>query len=131
MFAVKGGAACDCEIQFIEIFMELLGAEVRLKGEDQGPFRLWVWMVKRDGAEDCNVSLYQYATVEDASVVQLELGHFLARKDYTHAPNLKRCAVVSAPVTDEAKKPIAERLNTNVGDALARAKEEAAKNGFD
>merc|ERR1719198_167345 len=31
MYAVKGGPACDCEIQFIEIFMELLGAEVCMK----------------------------------------------------------------------------------------------------
>lgn len=57
-------------------------------------------------------------------------GDFLADKSYTHAPNLKRCAVVSAPERDIAGEPIAARLNKNVGDALAAAKEEAAKDGW-
>jgi len=85
--------------------------------------------VKRDGAEDCIVDLQQYKTVENASVASLKTG-FLARKDKTHAPNLKRCAVVSAPERDIAGEPIAARLNQNVGDALAAAKELAARKGF-
>ena len=125
MFAVKGGAACDCEIQFTEIFMELLGAEVRMKAEDQGKFLLWQWNVKRDGADDCFVCLHQYKTVEDATVASIKVS-FLAQKKYAHAPNLKRCAVVSAPERDIAGEPIAARLNKNVGDALAAAKELAA-----
>lgn len=51
-------------------------------------------------------------------------GDFLADKSYTHAPNLKRCAVVSPPERDIAGEPIAARLNKNVGDALAAAKED-------
>jgi len=130
MFAVKGGAACDCEIQFIENFMELLGAKVVLKAVDKGKFLQWQWLVKRDGARvDCAVNLMQFKTVDDASVVMLKHG-FLADKDYTHAPNLRRSAVVSAPVTDQAGEPIAARLNKNVGDALAAAKELAARKGF-
>jgi len=129
MFAVKGGPACDCEIQFIVNFMELLGAKVIGKAVDKGKFLVWGWKVKRDGADDCDVYLKQYKTVEDASVASLKTG-FLARKDKTHAPNLKRCAVVSAPERDIAGEPIAARLNQNVGDALAAAKEKAAKEGF-
>jgi len=129
MFAVKGGPACDCEIQFIEIFMELLGAEVFAKAADRGTDLLWQWNVKRDGAGDCLVSLFQYKTVEDASADSLKEG-FLADKDYARAPNLSRCAVVSAPVTDEAGEPIAAHLNKNVGDALESAKELAAMKGF-
>ena len=85
--------------------------------------------MKRDGAGDCLVSLFQYKTVEDASVDELRAS-FLAQKKYTHAPNLMRCAVVSAPERDIAGEPIAARLNQNVGDALAAAKEQAAKEGF-
>ena len=85
--------------------------------------------MKRDGADDCCVRLVQFKTVEDASVDMIEHG-FLANKDFTHAPNLKRCAVVSAPEKDQAGEPIAARLNQNVGDALAAAKELAARKGF-
>ena len=129
MFAVKGGPACDCEIQFIVNFMELLGAEVVIKAADGGKFLMWQWKVKRYGAGDCLVRLIQYKTVEDATVHSLKVG-FLATKNYTHAPNLIRCAVVSAPVTDQAGEPIAARLNQNVGDALESAKELAARKGF-
>ena len=128
MFAVKGGAACDCEIQFIETFMELLGARVHVKAEDKREYIMWQWWVKRDGADPCVVNLEQYKTVEDARVGSL-MGDFLADKNYTHAPNLRRCAVVSAPVTDQAGEPIAARLNKNVGDALEMAKEHAADGG--
>ena len=106
--------------------MELLGAEVVKKAADMGKLLVWMWNVKRDGADDCNVVLEQYKTVEDASVDELKNG-FLAVKDATHAPNLRRCAVVSAPERDIAGEPIAARLNQNVGDALAAAKEKAAK----
>ena len=120
---------CDCEIQFIEIFMELLGAEVVKKAVDQGKFLMWIWKVKRDGADDCTVYLQQYKTVEDATVGEL-MHDFRASKAATHAPMLQRCAVVSAPERDIAGEPIAARLNKNVGDALESAKELAARKGF-
>jgi len=129
MFAVRGGAACDCEIQFIEKFMELLGAKVVQKAADCGMFLLWGWKVKRDGADDCLVRLQQFKTVEDASVVNLKAG-FQPDKYFMHAPNLSRSAVVSAPEKDIAGEPIAARLNKNVGDALANAKEWARVFGF-
>ena len=129
MFAVRGGPACDCEIQFILNFMELLGAEVVVKAADTGEYLWWQWKVKRDGADDCVVQLVQFKTVEDASVDELSQD-FLPDKANTHAPMLKRCAVVSAPERDIANEPIAARLNKNVGDALATAKELAAKVGF-
>ena len=126
MIAVRGGAACDCEIQFIEIFMELLGAEVIQKAEDQGTSLVWTWSMKRDGVDPCLVVLEQYQTVEDATVPI----DFHPTRNFTHAPNLMRCAVVSAPERDIAGEPIAARLNKNVGDALAAAKEEAVRKGF-
>ena len=109
--------------------MEKLGAEVVYKAKDHGKYLLSSWKVKRDGADDCLVNLLQYKTVEDATVDSLEFG-FRPVRARTHAPNLKRCAVVSAPERDIAGEPIAARLNKNVGDALAAAKEEAAEKGF-
>ena len=120
---------CDCEIQFIVVFMELLGAEVCEKASDCGNYFEWRWRVKRDGADDCEVCLQQFKTVEDASVDSLKFS-FRPVMDRTHAPNLMRCAVVSAPERDIAGEPIAARLNKNVGNALAAAKEKAAKEGF-
>ena len=48
-------------------------------------------------------------------------------RDNTHAPLLKRVAVVSAPVVDQNKEPIAERFNLNVSKALMDAKTLAAR----
>ena len=129
MFAVRGGPACDNEIQFTVNFMELLGAEVVETAVEQGSYLLWNWRVKRDGAGPCAIYLRQFKTVEAASVASLKNG-FLANEANSHAPNLRRCAVVSAPVTDQAGEPIAARLNKNVGEALESAKELAARKGF-
>ena len=74
----------------------------------------------------CRVVLEQYQTVEDATVPI----DFHPSRNFTHSPNLMRCAVVSAPERDIAGEPIAARLNKNVGDALAAAKEEAVREGF-
>ena len=63
------------------------------------------------------------------SVGNLRIG-FLPDKAYTHAPNLQRVAVVSAPVVDKEEKPIAQKLNENVSQALESAKALADKKGF-
>ena len=100
-----------------------------MKAADYGEYLYWSWKVKRDGAGDCIVQLVQFKTVEDATVDERKFS-FRPVKDRTHAPNLMRCAVVSAPERDIAGEPIAARLNKNVGDALAAAKKEAAQMGF-
>ena len=131
LLAIKGGAACDCEIKFIEALMEELGAEVKTfrEVENDGKRIEWTWWLKRKGAEDCTVYLFQYQKVEYADVEQLQVD-FLPEKAYTHAPNLQRVAVVSAPVVDKEGKPIAQKLNENVSQALEGAKAIADKKGF-
>ena len=131
LLAIKGGPACDCEIKFIEALMEELGAEVDKFREvsDDGKDIEWRWFLKRKGAGTCMVNLYQYQKVEYATVGLLK-GDFLPEKAKTHAPDLNRVAVVSAPVVDKEGKPIAQRLNENVSHALEGAKALADKKGF-
>ena len=111
--------------------MEELGAEVDKFREVlfDGKFIQWRWWLKRKGAGNCMVTLYQYQKVEYADVAMLQ-DDFLPEKAYTHAPDLNRVAVVSAPVVDEEEKPIAQRLNENVSQALENAKAVADKKGF-
>ena len=131
LLAIKGGDACDCEIKFIEALMEELGAEVRTFREvsDDGKYIRWCWWLQRKGSGRCMVNLIQYQKVEYADVELLQTG-FLPLKNYTHAPDLSRVAVVSAPVVDKEGKPIAQTLNENVSKALENAKALADKNGF-
>ena len=75
------------------------------------------------------VNLYQYQKVEYANVAQLR-AEFLPFKAHTHAPNLQRVAVVSAPVVDKEGEPIAQKLNENVIKALESAKALADEKGF-
>ena len=67
--------------------------------------------------------------MEYAEVESLQAS-FLPDKAHTHAPNLRRVAVVSAPVKDKEGKPIAQKLNENVSQALEGAKAIADKKGF-
>ena len=83
----------------------------------------------RRGAGRCGVYLCQYQKVEDATVGLLQ-NDFMPLKANTHAPNLRRVAVVSAPVVDKEGEPIAQKLNENVSQALEGAKAIAAKKGF-
>ena len=131
LLAIKGGDACDCEIKFIEALMEELGAEVRKFREvsKDGQCIEWTWWLKRKGAEVCTVTLTQYQKVEYATVEQLQVD-FLPQKASMHAPNLRRVAIVSAPVKDKEGKPIAQKLNENVSQALEDAKALADKKGF-
>ena len=131
LLAIKGGDACDCEIKFIEALMEELGAEVNTFREvlDDGKYIMWIWDLERKGAGRCMVNLYQYQKVEHADVGMLRKD-FLPMKDLTHAPDLRRVAVVSAPVVDKEEKPIAQKLNENVSQALEGAKALADKKGF-
>ena len=131
LLAIKGGDACDCEIKFIEALMEELGAEVKRFREVSynGECIEWTWHLKRKGANTCIVRLLQYQKVEYADPAMLQTG-FRPDKEYMHAPNLQRVAVVSAPVKDQEEKPIVERLNENVSQALKNAKGIADKKGF-
>ena len=131
LLAIKGGAACDCEIKFIEALMEELGAEVEefRQVEDNGERIDWCWYLKRKGADTCIVNLTQFQKVEYATVPMLQ-DDFLPQKAFTHAPNLRRVAVVSAPVVDKEGEPIAQKLNENVSQALENAKGIADKKGF-
>ena len=131
LLAIKGGDACDCEIKFIEALMEELGAQVKVfrKVSENGERIEWCWFLERKGGSICMVRLTQYQKVEYADVPMLQRD-FLPVKAYTHAPNLKRVAVVSAPVVDKEEKPIAQELNENVSKALEGAKALADKKGF-
>ena len=131
LLAIKGGDACDCEIKFIEALMEELGAQVDKFREvsDDGEDIRWCWWLQRKGAKPLHGGLHQYQKVEYATVGMLQ-NSFLPDKALTHAPNLRRVAVVSAPVVDKEGKPIAQKLNENVSQALENAKALADKKGF-
>ena len=138
LVAVKGGAACDCEIRFIEALMESLGARKGKQAAESGlGFLVWAWFLERHATEEeCVVCLDQFRTVEQAEPTFLA-STFHTRKSEAAAPSLRRCMVVSAPIKGPPSAeglddgaPIAERLNANVADALAIARRRAELGGW-
>jgi len=133
MAAVKGGRACDKEIDFIVALMPKMGFEVKVmarKNESKisGLVSIrWEWKRQRPGADDYIVELFQYQKVEKASMLAQAMA---PEPKHCQAPNLKRIAVVSAPVDDKFGQPINERLNVLLLKMLDGAANRAAKNRF-
>ena len=135
MHAVKGGAACDCEISSIEAVMPALGfttvksratPEMGIDKDGTHMWEEWLWSVERPNARPFRVQLERYARVGycDADMVADDTspkGEWNAC-----APNLQRVAAVSAPVVDKDDEPIAGRLNANLTDGLALGRARAA-----
>ena len=129
MLAIKGGPACDCEVEFIVRLMDGLGAQVEKAAVPQanGKYLLWRWWLARPGPSAgvgrMMVSMYQYDRVEHARPDLLE-SDFWASRDYVEAPRLARVAVVSAPAD------VVGSLNEQLRTALSLAQGRAERRGF-
>jgi len=133
LHALNGGPACNSEIGFIRTVMRGLGFERGWDGEFNAgdKFTIFYWRKERPGgAESFTVWLIVHHDPDDISVAQI--GRLLHPKS-THAtaPNLKRTAVVSAPVTDGRGERADERLNAALGKALKMMEERVKETGFE
>eukprot|EP00931_Biecheleriopsis_adriatica_P022090 TRINITY_DN14295_c0_g1_i1.p1 TRINITY_DN14295_c0_g1~~TRINITY_DN14295_c0_g1_i1.p1 ORF type:complete len:530 (+),score=105.59 TRINITY_DN14295_c0_g1_i1:63-1592(+) len=127
LFAVKGGPACDCEIQFIKNLLADLGrAHLSSTCFDSEVFEV---RIDRDGHDECPcfVSL---SVIREVGFVELIAIQLAADRNLTCSPALKRAALVSAPVKDKDDKPIAQKFNEYVKKAINRCKVAAESRGF-
>ena len=130
--ALNGGPACKCEIGFIRTVMRGLGFKCTIDGyfERNGRFTAFQWSKKRPGgAEPFYVSLYVHHDPDDIDVERICI-NLHPYSDNATAPNLKRLAVVSAPVTDDRGERADERLNAALGKALKMMQERVKEKGF-
>ena len=130
--ALKGGGACDSEIGFIRSVMRGLGFECKTDGlfRAEKKFTVFSWTKERPGgAKNFHVQLYVHHDPDDISVETI--CNMLHPYSYhATAPNLKRLAVVSAPVTDGRGERADERLNEALGKALKMMQERVKEKGF-
>eukprot|EP01047_Picozoa_sp_COSAG01_P014386 COSAG01_NODE_698_length_14177_cov_13.550039_18_plen_970_part_00 len=145
--AVKGGAACDCEIAFIVSLMPALGFAVKSFAEerDGGKRLCWSWEISRPESEarPLVVRLTQYQRAEYCVAEEIAAAAALSPRDASAAdvvpeavldrsPNLWRIATVSAPAVDQqGAVKSAELLNERVAAGLQLAYDtvEAAAGG--
>jgi len=130
--ALKGGASCDSEISFIRTVMFSLGFECKLDGgfRAQSKFTYFCWIKERPGgAHPFNVFLTVHHDPDDIDV-EMICDSLHPYSDNATAPNLKRVAVVSAPVTDGRGERADERLNAALGKALEMMQERVRAKGF-
>jgi len=132
LLAIKGGWACDCEIEFIQKVMLALGFDVVTDGCHVAvpAYTAWQWEIMRPGAEPYMVLLSLYDNVEELDPQNLATLCAPDLDDSNCRPNLYRIAAVSAPVVDMDGVPIAERLNNNMAEALRLAREGTKQIGF-
>ena len=121
--ALKGGGACDSEIGFIRTVMRGLGFKCVYDGYFSAEKKrtLFHWRKERPGGADpFNVYLTVHHDPDDIDVEDIcnDLHPFSA---HATAPNLKRLAVVSAPVTDKKGERADEKLNAALVKALELA----------
>ena len=129
---LKGGGACDSEIGFIRAVMRGLGFECVVDGSfnAEKKFTGFQWTKERPGgAEPFRVSLIVHHDPDD---IKVETICNMLHPESLHAtaPNLKRLAVVSAPVTDGRGERADERLNAALGKALKMMQERVKEQGF-
>ena len=129
---LKGGSHCDCEISFIRAVMRGLGFKCERDGYFYADkkFTQFSWIKERpDGAPAFYVYLAVHHDPDDIDVETICRSlHPLSRN--ATAPNLKRLAVVSAPVTDGRGERADERLNAALGKALEMMQERVKAKGF-
>ena len=130
--ALNGGPACKCEIGFIRTVMRGLGFECVFDGSFDAVLKYTVFMWSKErpgGAEPFTVYLIVHHDPDDISVEFIcDLLH--PHSLHATAPNLKRLAVVSAPVTDGRGERADERLNAALGKALKMMQERVKEKGF-
>jgi len=130
--ALNGGPACKCEIGFIRTVMSGLGFECNLDGDFDAKEKLtyFCWSKKRPGgAEPFTIYLIVHHDPDDIDVEQI-CNMLHPHSDHATAPNLRRLAVVSAPVTDSRGERADERLNAALGKALKMMQERVKEKGF-
>ena len=130
--ALNGGPACKCEIGFIRTVMRGLGFE----GECDGIFMTkekltyFRWSKKRPGcSQPFTVFLTVHHDPDDIDVEDI-CSDLHPSSHHATAPNLKRLAVVSAPVTDDRGERADERLNAALGEALKMMQQRVKEKGF-
>ena len=130
--ALNGGPACNSEIGFIRTVMRGLGFECRCDGAFIAgkKYTRFSWSKERPGgAEPFIVSLCVHHDPDDIAVEEISYMLHPISINAT-APNLKRLAVVSAPVTDGRGERADERLNAALGKALKMMQERVKEQGF-
>ena len=129
LLAIKGGAACDCEIKFIEALMEELGAEVRefRQVEDDGKRIDWTLVAQAEGRGHLHGDA---RPVPEGGVCQCgdAPGRFPAGKPRrTHQSS--NASPSSRRPSSTRREPIAQKLNENVSKALENAKASCRQEG--
>jgi len=139
--ALNGGPACKCEIGFIRSVMRGLGFSCEVDGSfnAEKKYTRFMWRKERFGggkdpfgnpfAEPFTVYLTVHHDPDDIDVERISNDLHPASFNAT-APNLKRLAVVSAPVTDGRGERADERLNAALGMALTVMQERVKEKGF-
>ena len=131
--ALNGGPACKCEIGFIRTVMHGLGFKCDVDGDfiaEKKSTRFWWTKERPGGAEPFTVYLIVHHDPDDIAVEYI-CDNLHPTSDNATAPNLKRLAVVSAPVTDGRGERADERLNAALGKALKMMQERVKETGFE
>ena len=129
---LKGGGACDSEIGFIRAVMRGLGFVCQFDGtfNAKAKYTFFRWKKERPGgAKPFRVTLIVHHDPDDIDVERI-CGDLHPFSWNATAPNLKRVAVVSAPVTDGRGERADERLNAALGEALKKMREMVEEKGF-
>lgn len=127
LLAMQGGSGCASEIQFIEHFLPLVGAQQGLQRKAISPGVVKSeWTIARAGASKCTICLWLISNTDHYIAcqvldrpegTQLMSAMFRTGPEYACAPNLIRCHIVSAP----ANGPRAQRFYIDPRDPESRA----------
>ena len=127
LHALQGGAACDCEIDFIRKLMPALGFRVCQDGyvDPDGRCIYYEWQMERQGEEPFDVLLYVHQDADNISSTGI-MHTLIPMKRNATVPGLCRVAVVSSPVTALDGQRADEKLNAALVEGLRIAAEEEA-----
>jgi len=131
--ALNGGPACKCEIGFIRTVMHGLGFKCDWDGyfNAKKKYTRFIWRKDRPGsAQPFDVWLTVHHDPDDINVEDI-CTDLHPHSSHATAPNLRRLAVVSAPVTDGRGERADERLNAALGKALKMMQERVKETGFE
>ena len=140
LHALKGGASCEGEIQFVCALMKALGFH---EGYPDAPHKKersdctwYLWTMPRrtpmfaaGRAEPYQISLYVWNTPESLDRARLRINLHPYERDAT-SPNLRRMAIISSPVTDLRGERADEKLNKALEEVLMTVLHEDAPRGF-
>lgn len=131
MHAVKGGPACDCEIDFINALLPAIGFTAigpSIRNHPLGYTR-YTWCIGRPGADRFTVYVQVWDRPENIEAGALR-ADFHPRESQSVVPNLVRVAVVSSPVTDLKGERADEKLNSKLNEGLDQVLQLDVPTGF-